>query len=204
MLLFLALLTGICWTIVYTELIYLGFKNKTYGMPSIALALNFTWEAFYSYVSLKNNWGIVQISIITIWFLLNIIIVYTYLKYGIKHFPQNISEKYFIPWNIIIFSMPFIIQYSFFIEFGKIGALYSAFLQDLIMSILFINMFVNRTDTKGQNLIIAISKWIGSLAATIFTIVVYANKLCFVLGIFCSLFNIIYIHLLIKGNKMYL
>lgn len=203
MILFLALLTGICWTIVYTELIYLGFKNKTYGIPSIALALNVTWEGFYSYISLKNHLGIIQILIITIWFLLNITIVYTYLKYGIKHFPPKISKKYFIPWNIIIFSMSFIIQYSFFIEFGRLGALYSAFLQDLIMSILFINMLVTRTDTKGQNLIVAIGKWIGSLSATFFAVIVYANKLFFVLGILCSLFNIIYMYLLIKSNKMY-
>lgn len=56
--------------------------------------------------------------------------------------------------------MSFVIQYSFYVEFGE----FSAFLQNLIMSILYINMFVNRGSTKGQSLIITINKWIGALA----------------------------------------
>lgn len=194
--LFLLLLSGVCWTIVYVELIILGFREKTYGMPFIALALNFAWESINSFISLKNNHLILQTWIMLILFLLDIIIIYTYLRYGKQHFPKYTSKKYFIPWTIIIFSMAFLIQYYFIIDFGILGGIYSAFLQNLIMSILFINMLVSRSNLKGQNLIIAINKWIGTLAPTILYGVIYQYKLILILGLFCSLFDILYIYFL--------
>ena len=37
-------ISGICWTIVYIELIRNGFKDKACGMPIFALGLNIVWE----------------------------------------------------------------------------------------------------------------------------------------------------------------
>lgn len=194
--LFLLLLSGICWTIVYVQLIILGFKEKTCGMPFIALALNFAWEALNSFIGLKNNFSSLQTWIIVIWFLLDSVIVYTYLRYGKQHFPKYTSKKYFIPWTIIIFSMAFLIQYYSLIDFGNLVGIYSAFIQNLIMSVLFINMLVSRDNLKGQNLTIAVSKWIGTLSPTILYGVIYEHKLILILGLFCSLFDIIYIYFL--------
>jgi hypothetical protein len=198
----LLLLGGICWTIVYIELIFLGFKEKTYGMPFIALALNFTWEALQSYIGLKNNIWNLETLVILIWFLLDIIIVFTYLIYGKKYFPKQSSKEFFVPWTIIIFLMSFVLQYYFIVEFGDLGKVYSAFVQNLIMSILFITMLVSRTDKKGQSLTIAINKWIGTLALTILFGVFGESKLVLVLGVFCSVFDILYIYFLNKVNKM--
>jgi hypothetical protein len=53
-------------------------------------------------------------------------------------------------------------------EFGvRVGVGYSAFLQNLLMSVLFIDMFVKRGGREGQSLTIAVNKWIGTLAPTI-------------------------------------
>lgn len=194
--LLLLLLSGICWTIVYVQLIILGFKEKNCGMPFIALALNFAWESLNSFIGLKNNILSLQTWIVLIWFLLDIIIVYTYLRYGKQYFPKYTSKKYFTPWTIIIFLMAFLIQYYFLIDFGNLGGIYSAFIQNLIMSILFINMLVSRDNLKGQNLIIGVSKWIGTLAPTILYGVIYEYRLILILGLFCSLFDILYIYFL--------
>jgi hypothetical protein len=171
-------------------------------MPFIALALNFAWESLNSFIGLKNNFSSLQTWIIVIWFLLDIIIVYTYLRYGKQHFPKYTSKKYFMPWTIIIFSMAFLIQYYFLIDFGNLGGIYSAFIQNLIMSILFINMLVSRDNLKGQNLIIGISKWIGTLAPTILYGVIYEYRLILILGLFCSLFDILYIYFLNNIKKI--
>lgn len=191
---FLLLLSGICWTIVYLQLISTGLKDKVSGMPFIALALNFSWEAIHSFLGLKNNLFNIETWIILVWFLLDIIIVYTYLRYGKQYFPKNTNKEYFMPWTILIFFMSFVIQYYFVIEFEDLGRVYSGFLQNLIMSILFINMLVTRNDLKGQNLIIGINKWIGTLAPTILYGVIYQYKLILILGLFCSLFDILYIY----------
>ncbi len=202
MVIFLLLLSGFCWTIVYLKLIVSGFKEKTYGMPFIALTLNFSWEVIYSYFNLINhNYTSTQTWITFIWLFLNIFIIFTYLFYGKSYFPPYCNREYFIPWTLIIFLMSFVLQYFFIIEFGGSGQIYSAFLQNLIMSILFINMLVHRNDLKGQNLVIAINKWIGTLAPTILFGIIYGNRLALVIGIFCSVFDLIYIYFLNSIRK---
>ncbi|WAA09147.1 hypothetical protein [Fervidibacillus albus] len=192
MIVFLKLLSGICWTIVYIESIRIGFKQKTYAMPLFALALNICWEGLYSYNGLTNN-PTVQSWINLVWFLLDIMIVFTYFKYGKKEFSEHADVKYFIPWSILVFVMSFVLQYSFLVEFDSLGGTYSAFIQNLLMSVLFITMLVRRRSSKGQSLTIAISKWIGTLAPTILFGAIMGNQLVLVLGVFCSVFDIIYI-----------
>jgi len=199
--LFLALITGVCWTIVYIKLIRVGLKEKTYGMPFLALALNFAWEGLYAYIGITNKFINIETFFILIWFLLDIVIVYTYLKYGAKYLPSFKAKKIFTPWTELIFIMSFIIQYYFYLEFGSSSKLYSAFILNLIMSILFINMLFTRQDTKGQNLIIAISKWLGTLAPTIYFGLIERNNFILALGVFCSIFDIIYIYFLNNTKK---
>lgn len=43
-------IAGIGWLIAYIDLIRLGFKQKTYGMPFVALSFNIVWEALYAYM----------------------------------------------------------------------------------------------------------------------------------------------------------
>lgn len=204
MVVFLLLLSGFCWTIVYIELIRLGFKEKTYGMPFVALALNFAWETFYSYIGLKYNSTSIETWIILIWLVLDTFIVFTYFLYGKIYFPPHCSKEYFLPWTLIIFFMSFALQYFFFLQFRALGQVYSAFISNLIMSILFINMLVHRNNLKGQSLTIAINKWIGTLAPTVLFGVVYGNKLALALGIFCSIFDLIYIYFLKNIKKMHI
>lgn len=204
MVLFLLLLSGFCWTITYLQLISLGFKEKTYGMPFVALALNFSWEAFYSYIGLKYYFFSVQTWIILTWLIFDIPIVITYFKYGKKYFPRHCSKRYFAPWTLIIFFMSFVLQFLFYIQFGDLGKAYSGFLQNLIMSILFIGMLVHRNDLKGQDLTIATCKWIGTLAPTLLFGVVYGNKFALVIGLFCSVFDLIYICFLNNIKKLHL
>jgi hypothetical protein len=189
----LLLFTGVCWTIVYLQSIYVGFKDKTYAMPFFALALNIAWEGLYSYIGLKSNIGSLQTWICIIWFLLDLVIVYTYFRFGKGEFSKYANVKFFIPVSVFIIFMSFIIQYSFFVEFHSLSSCYSAFIQNLIMSVLYINMFISRKGAKGQNLIIAIGKWVGTLSATILLGIIYGNQLVLVLGIFCSAFDIGYI-----------
>ena len=40
MVMFLTVLSGVCWTVVYLDLIRLGLRDKTCGMPLFARGLN--------------------------------------------------------------------------------------------------------------------------------------------------------------------
>ncbi len=206
---FLTILSGIGWIFVYEECIRLGFKEKTYAMPLFALGLNFAWEALYTFCDIAflahgplEGITLVQAIVNAIWVFLDIVILYTYAKYGKKEWQENFPKTFFYPWLIIVLICSFALQLAFIFEFGFIlAAQYSAFLQNLLMSILFIAMIMKRKSTKGQSLLLAISKWIGTLAPTILFGVLSQNDIVLISGIFCTIFDLIYIMLLIKTKK---
>jgi hypothetical protein len=43
----LTLLSGVAWTVVYVVAIRIGFQQRTYAIPAVALALNIAWESIY-------------------------------------------------------------------------------------------------------------------------------------------------------------
>lgn len=199
--LYFKLVMGICWSIVYIECIRIGFKEKTYAMPIFALALNIAWELIHSFTYLSGDIGSAQGWINAIWFILDAIIVYTYFKYGKKDFTKYAHEKLFVPWSILIFAIAFILQYYAVTVLGESAARYTAYSQNVIMSILYINMLVTRHSTIGQNLVIAVNKWIGTLSAVIMTGIFMGNKIVLLLGTLCTVFDLIYIYILTYGKK---
>ncbi|MCM1086594.1 MAG: hypothetical protein NC419_00435 [Muribaculaceae bacterium] len=207
--LFLTLLSGIGWIIVYEECIRLGIRQKTYAMPFWALALNITWEAIYTYSDIflgahgkLEGMLVAQVVVNVFWVCLDCIILYTYFKYGTKEWSDKISEKYFIPWNILVLICSAALQLVFIKEFGFVmAAQYSAFLQNLLMSVLFLALYIKRENMEGQSILLAVAKWIGTLAPTILMGVITFNAVVLTAGIFCSVFDLIYIFLLYKESK---
>ena len=151
---------------------------------------------------------IIQIVINAVWCLLDVGILYTYFKYGQKYFPEYLSKKIFIIWSILALLTSYIIQYFFVKEFGLVkGSTYSAFLQNLAMSILFITMYIQRCGSDGQSIDIAINKFIGTLMPTILVGVIGIdafggpNLFILVLGILIAIFDLLYIFMLLSDKK---
>lgn len=207
--LFLTLLSGISWIIVYEECIRLGFRQKTYAMPFWALALNISWETIYTYSDIfleahgkLEGMLVAQVIVNAFWVCLDCIILYTYFKYGKKEWPEKICKKYFVPWSILVLFCSTVLQIAFIKEFGFVmAAQYSAFLQNLLMSVLFIVLYTKRRNMQGQSMLLAVAKWIGTLAPTILMGIISYNVIVLTAGIFCSVFDLIYIFLLYKETK---
>jgi hypothetical protein len=199
--LFLTIASGLAWTIVYIEAIRLGFTYKTYAMPVAALGLNIAWETIYGVHGLIG--AISAQSIINIlWAAADVVIVYTFFRFGRAELPKFVTRPLFIGWGIVIFGTSYALQALFIGQFGWTdGARYSAFLQNLLMSGLFIALLLARRGTRGQSLVIAIAKWLGTLAPTI--LIGVLGNLPFILwiGLLCSLFDLIYIGLLVWAKR---
>jgi hypothetical protein len=198
----LTVISGLCWTIVYIEGIRLGFKHRSFAIPFFALALNLAWELLHTIFGLQSRGGL-QTLINAVWFFFDIGILYTYLVFGRKYFPGNLPRFWFVGWTVVVILTALCIEYAFIREFGVfLGGAYAAFLQNLVMSILFIDMLVSRGTREGQSLTLAINKWIGTLAPTIqFGILSdmdlpRGSLLILVAGGFCSVFDLIYIWML--------
>ena len=82
------------------------------------------------------------------------------------------------------------------------GGGYAAFIQNLVMSLLYISMLVRRKEPEGQSMTIAVSKWIGTLAPTVLfgflgtTTTGGPNFLMMVTGILITIIDILYVIML--------
>jgi hypothetical protein len=198
----LALVSGLCWTLVYIEGIRLGVRDRSYAIPFYALALNLSWELLYSYFGFRTGIDL-QTIINAVWFLFDVGILYTYFKFGRRYFPANLAS-WFLPWSILGLFTAFWVEYAFVRQFGtSAGGAYAAFLQNLLMSVLFISMLVRRGNTEGQNLRIAVSKWLGTLAPTIaFGVIGGPKPLILIVGLLCSVFDLIYIWMVRRYGRI--
>ncbi len=201
MVLLLTVLSGIAWTVVYIDSIRVGFTQKTYAMPIAALGLNIAWEWTYAIRDLTSDPQL-QGWVNLIWALADVMILATFFRYGRSEFPAFLSRRLFIISGIVVIITSFLIQWLFIAEFGMAGmkaGQYSAFLQNLLMSGLFIAMFLARRGPRGQTMLIAVAKWIGTLAPTILFGFIYGSL--FVIGLLCSVFDLAYIGLLIWAKR---
>ncbi len=200
----LTLISGLCWTWVYIEAVRLGFKQKTYAIPLFALALNIAWELINTYIGFAygGQSGIQQLIEIT-WAAFDVLIVITYFLYGFKYWPRGVTKSQFLAGSLLVFGASFVVQILFVIELGRTdGAKDAAFLQNLLMSVLFIDMLFKRHGPSGQSQIIAVNKWIGTLAPTIQYGYMGGDSFVLGIGILCSLFDIVYVLLLARTVSM--
>lgn len=200
----LTLISGIAWTIVYVGIIFKGIKEKSAGMPLFALGLNIAWESICTFTDIffeahgpVVGVNAVQIIVNAVWVVFDCAIVALYFKYGRERWPQAL-RKQFVSGSLIVFATCYALQIAFQLEFGAVlGAQYAAFAQNVVMSILFLVMLVNRYDTRSQALFIGVAKWLGTLAPTIlFGAVSQFSPFIIITGALCSVFDIAYIVLL--------
>lgn len=150
---------GIFWILTYVIIISKGFKDKTYGMPFMALCANISWEFIFSFILPHSP---PQLFVNYLWFGLDSVIVFQFFKYHKNEFPNMSSLKVYITFGLLIFSAFSIILFGT-IMLGDHRGVYAAFGQNLLMSILFVIMFFKRgRGLRGQSIFIAVFKMMGT------------------------------------------
>ncbi len=149
---------GAFWSATYILIIRRGFKDKTFGMPLAALCANISWEAIFAFLTPHEP---PQLYVNYVWFSLDAVIVWQFLKYGKKEF-SNLSywQFYGIFALGISIAVPMILAINYQLD-DEVGA-YAAFGQNLMMSALFVAMLMNRKGITGQSFYIALFKMIGT------------------------------------------
>jgi len=152
--------SGLFWTLTYLLIIRRSYKDKSYGMPMVAICANVSWEFIFSFV---HPHPLPQLYIDYLWLLFDLGILVQYLSYGKKEFSLKLPGSLFLPTFLftLLFSALLILLISR--EFNEYIGIYAAFGQNLVMSVLFIHLYLKREDAAGQSLYIALSKMIGTL-----------------------------------------
>ena len=210
--------SGLAWTVVYLALIYRALKDKSYGMPLIPLALNFAWEFVFSVVYPPAGTGVAGVVVNAIWMFCDIGIIITYFLYGYKYFKDryNISKREWILYSVAAFLTSLGIMLTggpFFGQFQNYfkndifqGAIFIAYIQNLIISICFLLMIWERQSSEGQSLMIGIFKCIGTgLTVGIYYLFILHHGKAYLMNIvvsFTFILDIIYIITIYKMLKI--
>jgi drug/metabolite transporter (DMT)-like permease len=204
---FLVGISGICWTIVYIELIRKGFKDKACGMPLFALGLNIVWEFLYSIDGffISKEFIMVQNIADMAWALCDVLILACWFKFGRQYLPEN-AKNYFIPYTILALIICVGMQFAFYLycDSATQASIYSAFAQNVAMSVMFLAALFERNSTKGFSLLGAVCKCIGTLTPTIWGCVEIGGIQIYILitGILCLFVDLIYIYFFIKHKAL--
>lgn len=195
----------VSWTACYAFIVYKSFHDRTYGMPLIPMAINIVWEI----IRLKRNMWQINGFFYFLWVVLDFFIIVSFYKFAFNYSDKKefkvgkkltLSRKQLYIAATIYFIVVFIVIALIMKNiFGSSQVI--AFVDNTLMSILFIRMLVKRKCLRGQSVFIGIFKFIGTLTAAIATYISLSDITYLIFGIVIGAIDITYIIMLLYYKK---
>lgn len=157
---------ALCWLIAYVITIVTCQREKTYGVPLLAICLNFTWELMDSFFLPDPIWlwKVIDRS----WLLVDIAILSQLLRFGRQFQGALLVRRYFLPLVLTTLLLAFVGQYSWVTTLHDTLGIILAFVINLIMSGLFLSFYFERRETgAGLSLPVAWLKMLGTLLSSV-------------------------------------
>jgi hypothetical protein len=154
--------SGVLWTLTYLLIIRQGFLHRTYGMPLVALCANISWEFIFAFVYPHD---LPQRAVNVVWLSFDVVILVQLLLYGPREF-ATLPRRLFYAAFALALATAFGAVLTVTLQFDDSDGAYSAFGQNLMMSILFVTMLYSRGSMRGQSVWIAVLKMVGTALAS--------------------------------------
>jgi hypothetical protein len=183
------------WVVVYAVIIRDFRRYQFVGMPALAGAANIGWEFVWTFV-FETDMGKIADWAYVAWFLIDIYIFWALIKWGDKQGWAPSIKRHYKPMVIsaaVSFGLLFwLYRISGHQDYG-IGAL-TAFMDNFMMSVLFLFMLARLTDVRGLAPSVAWMKMIGTGTNTVFMILRFpADHFLHALGIGLFVCDVIYL-----------
>ncbi len=158
----------VLWAVCYGIVLYQGFKQKTYGVPFVAICLNVSWEFLAGFVWDRP----VEIPVLAwldrVGFFMDCFIVFLLLRYGRDQQPIPEIKRWYYPTFLVTLACAFGFHLTFTKTYYDPLGNIDAFMINLVMSVLFIFMyFARRPDARGLSLGVAWTKMLGTAATAV-------------------------------------
>jgi hypothetical protein len=203
------------WSLAYVLIIIRGFRDRSYGVPLVAICLNVTWELYFAwlcplsegrgkgYCTASGMW----LGLLYFWLLLDAVILWQLVRYGsgragLEHYlPDETRRRFaFLALVIVLLFLSLAWQYSFVALAIDQDGNGLAWVTNLIMILLFIRSALTRPGLRGLSVGAAWAMLGGNLAFVtyaflnnfaVFTPWPRQVTICLMLGV--VLFNILYL-----------
>ena len=149
---------GSLWAVVYVLLIKRGFQDRACGMPVLVLCINFGWEILA--LTLRPVPEITPTAYLCV--PLDAVIFVQCFLYGPADFQPPLPRRFFRPMLLVTLAYMTAVVYLFEVRVHDDFRYYSAYLDNLTMSGLFIAMLLRRGNVRGQSMYIALGKMLGT------------------------------------------
>jgi hypothetical protein len=151
------------WLITYGLIIRRAFKDKTYALPFIALAVNTAWDFFGAFVYPSPY---IQVYFNVIYFVIDLVLLYQVLRYWRAVHP-HLQAWQFYGIVALVYGITFTVYSAAVADLNDQVGVRTAWVDTFIDAVLFVGMFLGRADLAGQSLYIALGKIIGTGSAVI-------------------------------------
>lgn len=152
------------WISAYVAFVIQGFRDRAPAIPTVAICLNFGWEAMYPWLPNFNLlWPALNIG----WLGLDLILVYQLLRFGPAMQSHELLRRHFYRWVPLVFVLGVCGQLAFVLSFQDRLGLIDAFAINLVMSALFVWTWFERPDRRGLSIVGAWLKLFGTLGTGI-------------------------------------
>ncbi len=167
---------GVLWLITYIAALRTSHRERVTTIPLAAVCLNITWEIVHSIVYPPPR----QIDLITnlAWLALDLFVLFQIFRFGRARQAIPQIRQYFVPVVFGTLVLCFVGHLTFHrhvtansIFPDESGAI-PAFLINLVMSVLFIAMYFQRSDGAGLSRTVAWAKFAGSACYAVGNIMV--------------------------------
>ena len=203
-------LACIFWLYVYVKSIYVSYKQKATCIPTFAVCLNVTWELLASTIFEDLTPIPLWLILERLWLVFDVVILAQLFLYGRGQARVPQIKDYF---SLVVCAglvVGVLGHYTFELFCGSEPIMLpDALVINLVMSLLFVQMYFQRTDMKGLSLSVAWCKMLGTQSNTIcmiwFVPAFYPNSgtwpFMWFLAITIGIVDCIYIYLVTTGQK---
>lgn len=156
----------VLWGVAYVLIIKQCFKERSYGLPLLAICMNFAWELMASFVfpNPVPLWHFFDRA----WLLLDIPIVFQLWRWGAKEERIGEIRKHFHAVLVLTFLLCAVGLYTFVDTYRDRLGLMASFCINLTMSVLFLFLYFDRRPSmRGISKGAAICKGLGTAFTSI-------------------------------------
>jgi hypothetical protein len=200
-----ALIGSLLWVLAYVLMIKKGFHDQTYGLPLVAIMLNFSWEFIYVFIYPPDNKAVLWLRVL--WLVVDVFNVGLLVWYGrsVQSVPQ--IKQHFYSVLVWTFAFCYIGHLVLHHRLGDTADDESAYAINFIMSILFVFLFFNRPNQSGLSYGGAWAKMLGTgiMSVAAFLAFLQEGKTHYFLeylfvGVF--IFDVLYIYMLHQARAL--
>ncbi|RWA05962.1 hypothetical protein EKO27_g9148 [Xylaria grammica] len=158
---------GLLWTIAYVLYILQAKKDKSYGMPLIALCANIGWELAYG-VCFPLSY--IETTTFILWFFIDLGIAYSTVKFASEQWRHSplVADRLFAILGVgCVTSL--LMHWAFIKMFvsREEAAFWSGFACQNLLGILSVSQIISRDNTSGHSREIWLCRWMGSFLAIV-------------------------------------